>query len=65
MRATDEDIHPEALKRMDRTRTEVVAGLTIAVAGLVAVFWLKEVYIGFTVALIGAGFAPIKEWMKT
>ena len=37
------------------------AGLVIAGAGLVAVFYLKEVYLGFTVAMIGAGLVPVEK----
>lgn len=37
------------------------AGMVIAAAGLVTVFYLKEVYLGFAVALIGTGILPIEK----
>lgn len=62
MRAGDDvALPPEAIARIKRERHKTLAGLVIAAAGLLAVFMLKEVYIGFTVALIGAGLAPVDK----
>ena len=67
MRQTDGEIHPAALER-ERVKTiKLYSGLVIAAAGLVAVFLLKEVYLGFAVALIGTGLVPFEKlnpWAK-
>ena len=61
MREQDGDIHPAALARERRNRAQVVAGFVIAAAGLAAVFMLEEVYLGFGVALVGAGIVPFDK----
>lgn len=60
-RVTDNDKHPVAAERERRQAVRFWAGLVIAAAGLVVVFWLKEVYVGFTVALVGAGLVPLEK----
>lgn len=61
MRQTDTTKPPEAVARERKERVRFVAGLVIAAAGLAAVFWMKEVYLGFTVALIGTGIVPVDK----
>lgn len=61
MRETDEDVHPAALARERRKNIQFYAGLVIALAGLVAVFAFREVYLGFGVAMIGAGVVPVDK----
>lgn len=59
MRATDEQKHPAAIERERKDMVRTIAGLVIAAAGLAAVFWFREVYVGFSVALLGAGIVPV------
>lgn len=61
MRESDEALPQEALDRIKRDRRKATAGLVIAAAGLAAVFVLGEVYVGFSVALVGAGIVPFDK----
>lgn len=61
MRDTDETQHPEAVARMKRAHIRFWAGMVIAAAGLVAVFLLDEVYLGFAVAMAGTGVVPFDK----
>lgn len=66
MRRSDagQPLPPEAHARLYRERVRFWAGLVIAAAGLVAVFLLDAVYLGFTVAMIGTGIAPLDKLME-
>ena len=68
MREEDPSVHPAAIERRRlaemKARKDNVrfwAGLVLAAAGVTAVFLLKEVYLGFTVALIGTGIVPFDK----
>lgn len=64
MRASDEEVHPEAVVRLKREGRRMWAGLVIAGCGLASVFVLHEVYVGFFVALVGAGLLPIDKALE-
>lgn len=61
MRENDEHAHPEAVARAKKEVIRFYAGLTVAAAGLAAVFVLEEVYVGFAVALVGANIVPFEK----
>ena len=62
-RASDEELPPEAKARIRKETILFWSGLVIAAAGLAAVFLLKEVYLGFGVALVGTGIVPFDKIM--
>ena len=64
MRQNDDAPHPAALARKRRETARFVAGLVIAAAGLATVFLFREVYVGFVVALVGAGILPIDKFAE-
>lgn len=52
---------------MTKADIQFYAGLVIALGGLVTVFYLKEPYIGFGVALLGTGIIQpdkVVEFLK-
>jgi len=62
MRKSDgQELHPEAASRVRKEVIRFYAGLAVAAAGLAAVFVLEEVYVGFAVALVGAGIVPFEK----
>ena len=61
MRDSDSELSPEAKARIKRENILFVSGLVIAACGLVAVFILHEVYLGFGVALVGTGIVPFDK----
>jgi len=64
MRESDGQVHPEAVARLKRESRRMWAGLVIAAAGIGAVFVLHEVYVGFFVALVGAGILPVDKALE-
>ena len=69
MRDIDEQVHPEALARQQAaelaTREAIVkfvAGMVIAIAGLLAAFFVEGgLYLGFGAAMVGTGIVPFDK----
>jgi len=60
-RQTDPIPHPAAVLRERQKTIKFWAGLVIAASGLLTVFVFKEIYVGFSVALIGTGIVPFEK----
>ena len=65
MRAADSEIVPAAANRARNERVRFWAGMVLAASGLVAVFLMQEVYVGFAVALVGTGLVPFDRMANT
>ena len=69
-REQDGELHPAAVARQEaaliekrNVTTRFYAGLVIAAAGLAWVFFAKDPYIGFPVALLGTGIIPVDKFI--
>lgn len=61
MRSDDATKHPAAVAREKRETAKFWAGMAIGLAGVAAAFMIDgALYLGFGVALVGAGIVPFE-----